>query len=139
MIHLVYVSSASHPLSEEDLLSLLEQSRNRNKRQNVTGMLLYIGGNFFQILEGDVKDVEEIYEAIVQDERNKDNIVIIKENINERTFPDWSMGFKHLTPQNIDSIEGYTDFLDKEIKPEEFENSTDKVLRLLYQFKKGNV
>jgi len=81
-------------MSDEDLLLLLEQSRNRNKRQNVTGMLLYVSGNFFQVLEGDIKDVEEIYEAIVKDERNKGNIVILKENIKERTFPNWSMGFE---------------------------------------------
>ena len=139
MIHLVYVSSATREMSEKDLVHLLEQSRNRNKRQNVTGMLLYSGGNFFQVLEGDNKDVEEIYESILEDERNKGNIIIIKENIDERTFPDWSMGFKHITTENIKSIEGYTEFLDREIEPEEFTNNSDKVLGLLYQFKKSNV
>ena len=139
MIHLVYVSSATREMSEEDLLFLLEQSRNRNKRQNITGMLLYAGGNYFQVLEGDIKDVEEIYEAIVNDERNKGNIVILKGNIKERKFPDWSMGFKHLTDQDSDYVEGYTDFLDSRMEPEEFVNRQDNVLMLLYQFKKGNV
>lgn len=139
MIHLVYVSSATREMSEEDLLYLLEQSRDRNKRQNVTGMLLYAGGNFFQVLEGDKKDVEEIYAAIVSDERNTGNIELIKENINERTFPDWSMGFKHLTSQNKASIEGYTEFLDRKMEPDEFANKSDKILGLLFQFKKGNV
>jgi len=139
MIHLTYVSSATREMSEDDLLFLLEQSRNRNKKQNVTGMLLYAGGNFFQVLEGDEKDIDEIYEAIVNDERNKGNIVILKENIKERTFPDWTMGFKHLTTKNIDSIEGYSEFLDSKKEPEEFATKSDKVLWLLHQFKKGNV
>jgi len=78
MIHLIYVSSASQEMSEENLLFLLEQSRSRNKRQNVTGMLLYAKGNFFQVLEGEKSDVEEIYEAIENDGRNKGNIVIEK-------------------------------------------------------------
>jgi hypothetical protein len=139
MIHLIYVSSATRGMSEEELLSLLEQSRSRNIRQNVTGMMLYAGGNFFQVLEGDEKDVEEIYEAIVSDERNKGNIVIVKENINARTFPDWSMGFKHLTSQNKAAINGYSEFLAREMEPEEFADKSNMVLDLLYQFKKGNV
>lgn len=138
MIHLVYVSSASRDMSKDDLLHLLEQSRNRNQRQNVTGMLLYIGGNFFQVLEGGKNDVEEIYESITKDERNKGNIVILKENIDERTFSGWSMGFKHLTDQNLKSVEGFTEFLDRDIKPEEFATKSDKVLGLLYQFKENN-
>ena len=63
-------------------------------------MLLYAGGNFFQVLEGDEKDVEEIYKDIVDDERNKGNILILKENIKKRRFPYWSMGFKHISSQN---------------------------------------
>lgn len=137
MIHLVYVSSAIREMSEEDLLHLLEQSRNRNIRQIVTGMLLYAGGNFFQVLEGDIKDVEDIYKAIETDERNKGNIVLLKETIKERTFQDWSMGFKHLTDQDSEA-EGYTDFLNSSIEPEEFANKQNIVLMLLYQFKAGN-
>lgn len=138
MIHLAYVSSATREMSEEDLLFLLEQSRNRNKRQNVTGMLLYAGGNFFQVLEGNKKDVEEIYQAICQDDRNKGNILVIKESISERVFPDWWMGFRHLTVKDKASVEGYTDFLDRKVEPEEFATRPDRILRLLYRFKEGN-
>jgi len=126
-------------MSDKDLLALLEQSRNRNKRQNVTGMLLHVEGNFLQVLEGKKNDVEEIYEAIVKDERNCGNIMLLKENINERTFPKWSMGFKHITSQNKDSLEGYSEFLERAMKPEEFTSKTDKVVRLLYHFKECNI
>ena len=52
MIHLIYVCSASKEMTEDELLRLLEYARARNLKQNVTGMLLYAGGNFFQALEG---------------------------------------------------------------------------------------
>ena len=139
MIHLVYVSSAAGELSTEELVFLLKQSRERNSRQHITGMLLYAGGNFFQVLEGKQKDVEEIYAAIVKDPRNKGNIVLLKEKIEQRTFPDWSMGFKQLTNDNKAAINGYTAFLDRKMKPEEFANDSNEVLAMLYQFKKGNV
>lgn len=144
MIHLVYVSTATCKMSNEELLFLLKQSRNRNKRQNVTGMLLYAGGNFFQVLEGERKDVEEIYETIVKDVRNMGNVVLLKEAIENRTFPEWSMGFSHLTSSDKAAVEGYSEFLERKMEPEEFANKADtifgrKVLALLYQFKKGNV
>ena len=135
MIHLVYVSSATKEMSEDELIKLLDQARDRNFRQNVTGMLLYAGGNFFQVLEGNEKDVEEIYEAIVNDERNNGNIVMDKDKISERTFPEWSMGFKHLTNKNKETIKGYSEFLDKKMQPVEFATKSNEVVELLYQFK----
>lgn len=134
MIHLIYVSSAQREMSEEELLLLLEQCRRRNRRQNVTGMLLYAGGNFLQVLEGEDKDVEEIYKDILNDERNNGNIVIDKDQISERTFPDWSMGFRHLTNQDKASIKGFSEFLDRKMAPEEFVNKSNEVVNLLYQF-----
>ena len=101
-------------------------------------MLLYAGGNFFQVLEGEKSDVEEIYEAIMNDDRNKGNIVIVKEEINERTFPDWSMGFRHLTRQDKDAMEGYTEFLNVDMRPEDFAGKSSEIVGLLYQFKEDN-
>lgn len=138
MIQLIYVSSATRVLSEEDLVFLLEQARDRNKRQNVTGMLLHAGGNFFQVLEGDEKDVEEIYDSIVQDNRNKGNIVMKKDTINERNFPEWSMGFRHLTEEDKNTLKGYSEFLERKMESKEFVNKSDIIVELLYDFKTNN-
>lgn len=136
MIHLIYVSTATQEMSKEDLIFLLEQSRNRNERQNVTGMLVYGGGCFLQVLEGEESDVDEIYTAIENDKRNTDNILIEKEPIEERAFPDWSMAFKQLTRKDKATIKGYSEFLDREMKPEEFTYRASEVLDLFYEFKK---
>lgn len=138
MIHMVYVSSASRDMGEEDLVSLLEQSRIRNKKQSVTGMLLYAEKMFFQLLEGEKSDVDDIYEDVVRDNRNKWNIVLLEEEISKRTFPDWSMGFKHLSGKEVSSIGGFTDFLDQEVNPEYFKGKSDLALKLLHQFKDKN-
>lgn len=73
-------------MSEQDLLTLLDIASERNKRQNVTGMVLYSGGNFIQALEGKEKDVDDIYQSILADDRNKGNIVIETEVLNKETF-----------------------------------------------------
>ena len=136
MIHLVYVSSATQEMSVEDLNYLLEQSRARNGKQNITGMLLYVGGNYIQVLEGSEKDVCEIYESILKDSRNKGNIIVEKESIKERDFPTWSMGFQSIENSEM---EGYSRFLVDDMKPADIANNRSAVVELLYLFKKANV
>ena len=63
LMHLVYVSCATRDFSDDELRFLLKQSRDKNLRQNVTGMLLYAKDTFFQVLEGNASDVYEIYRA----------------------------------------------------------------------------
>lgn len=138
MIHLIYVSTATREMSDEDLLLLLEQSRSRNQKQHITGMLLFLNLTFIQVLEGAEKDVDEIYEDIVKDDRNTGNIIIERAEIRERTFPDWTMGFKRLTKDNSAEIAGYTEFLDREMTPEKIANQSNKAINLLYNFKKHN-
>ncbi len=76
MIHLIYISSATRVMTEIDLLDLLHEARDRNKRQNVTGMLLFKDRSFLQVLEGEASDVDEIYGSITRDERNAGNYLI---------------------------------------------------------------
>jgi hypothetical protein len=134
MIHLIYVSSATKEMTEDQLFYLLKQSRLRNLRQNVTGMLLYVGGNFIQVLEGAEKDVEEIYGDIVKDDRNTGNIVIEKIEIRERAFPNWSMKFKRLTEEDRGEVAGFTELLNKTKTPKEIADRPNDASRLLNIF-----
>jgi hypothetical protein len=137
MIRLIYVSSATYDMSREDLNSLLKQSREKNKKLDITGILLYAGGNFFQVIEGEESVVNDLYNTILKDNRNRDNILIYKKEIESRIFPDWAMGFKYLTAKDRPIIDGYTEFLERRVEPVEFLSRPDAVVNLLYQFKKG--
>ncbi len=109
MFSLVYVSSATHLLSNQDPVRLLQQSREKNVRLGVSGMLLYKDGNFIQVLEGPEKNVRDLYLTISKDHRHKGLIVLLEEKIAERRFPDWSMGFRNLRDVNLEEVPGYTD------------------------------
>ena len=137
MIHLIYVSSATHEMSDNELGILLRQSRSRNQRQEITGMLLYVNGSFVQVLEGSKQDVNEVYSDILIDDRNTGNIVIANEAISDRLFPDWTMGFKKLTSSDANELPGYTDFIKNRYTPLELANK-NKVIKLLYHFKETN-
>ena len=71
LVYLVYVSAASKPFSEEELLELLEASRLHNEGKNITGLLLYCEGQFIQVLEGARSDVDSLFERICVDTRHK--------------------------------------------------------------------
>ncbi|WP_440876268.1 BLUF domain-containing protein [Thalassotalea sp. PLHSN55] len=135
MIHLIYVSAATKIMDKDSLLELLEQARERNKAQQVTGMLLYANYSFLQVLEGDAKDVDEIYQAIVKDNRNAGNTVVQRKEINKRSFANWSMAFKALSQAEIDKLEGFSEFLMNKTDAEYLTQSATGIAKLLNSFK----
>ena len=96
LIQLIYCSTATHEMGEAELLELLQQSRKRNAELKLTGMLLYGGGVFMQVLEGLPAAVDMLYQKIERDPRHHSMFLLERENITERSFPDWSMGFHFL-------------------------------------------
>ncbi len=111
VLSLTYVSSATELLGSADLVRLLAQSREANERRDITGMLLYRDGNILQCLEGPEDRVREAYDAISRDPRHGGVITLLEEEVAERSFPDWSMGFKDLSPVEGDGLTGFNDFL----------------------------
>lgn len=94
MYHLLYVSSATRDLSEEDLAAILESARRNNDAASVTGMLLYLSGSFLQVLEGAKDDVLRIFENISYDDRHSGIITLTQGDIEDRSFDGWTMGFQ---------------------------------------------
>ena len=135
LISLVYVSSASHLMSEEDLLELLQAARKKNQELNITGMLLYHHGNFIQVLEGEEADVMMMEQKIKQDVRHHTMIRLIKEPISERSFPDWSMGFRNIDKLSKEDREGLNDYLDSPWTLEYWSSNPSKAQKLLVNFK----
>ena len=134
MIQLIYISVATGPMSQQDLLELLESCRSGNAARGITGMLLYRDGAFLQVLEGEAADVDEVYRHILADPRNTGHHLIVREEINERRFPDWTMGFQNLEDSPSPDLEGYTDLLSRDLTPAEVIRHKDRLLRLFLHF-----
>ena len=137
MIHLIYISSATSWPSENDLKALLEQSRVRNLRQNITGMLLYNNAIYLQVLEGSEEDVHDIYNSILKDTRNNGNVTLVEEKISQRDFPNWSMGFKNLKSCAPEELPGFQDIFNGKLDKELAVENTSKTLDLLIGFSKN--
>ena len=102
MFHLIYLSSARHEMSESSLKDLLSVARRNNRAAGVTGMLLYLDGNFIQYLEGDEPAVREIFGKIKADPRHHTVIVVEEGETDHRLFDDWAMGFRRMDRRSDD-------------------------------------
>lgn len=136
LIQIVYISSSTsdNMLSEGELTPLLEQSRARNARQNVTGMLLYNSGTFMQALEGDTGDVTEIYRDICADPRHTNVVTLVKQPIAQRAFASWDMGFCRWDGR-ISPVDGGSEHIFKDgLDPAQILNNPDKSISMLMAF-----
>ncbi|USH04547.1 BLUF domain-containing protein [Grimontia kaedaensis] len=135
MIRIIYASSATVEFTESKLMQLLGKARQNNGELDVSGLLLYAKGNFFQILEGDDQKVDALFNKIEQDDRHGSVVVLDRAEISKRTFPSWSMGFRNLESFDKSQIRGYNDFLDRKLTAEEFGDIGDEVISLINQFR----
>lgn len=96
LYHLIYQSQALVPFSDPELAALLHQCRAHNRQLHVTGLLLHApDGRFLQILEGEEAAVRQLYyESILSDPRHYQCRVLGEGDCAERSFADWSMGFR---------------------------------------------
>ncbi len=85
-----YVSTVSKDAKLEDIKNLLDSTAQYNNEHDIRGVLLYAEGNFFQILEGEKKLVEDIFEDIKKDKRHKNIIQVVGKDVKHGAFD----GFK---------------------------------------------
>jgi len=141
LIELTYVSMAIHPMSAKELEDILTVSKQNNAEKDITGMLLYRDRYFIQALEGEEHIVENLYKKISQDSRHNHILLVAKEEISDRMFSDWSMGFTNLenaddaTIQHVESLDGFTDFLTKPVDANFFSKNPTRAKLLLGSFK----
>ena len=135
MLSLIYVSTSKELLGNEELLEILKVSRDNNGSEEVTGLLLYKGGNFMQVLEGNEAVVTALYEKIKKDARHKDVAVISKEEIQVRQFPAWQMAFQNLDDPAIKNEPGYSQFLQDEFTAEIYRENPLRAYILLLTFR----
>jgi hypothetical protein len=98
LIRVIYLCSAPAGINEHEILRLLKQARIANRKRNVSGMLLYIGGSFLQTLEGEAAMIDTVSGSVFRDKPGIRLTPIAREPIAEREFGEWTMGFATVDP-----------------------------------------
>jgi hypothetical protein len=73
--------------------ALLDDARRRNRESGLTGVLLFNRNHVLQCLEGSREQVSATFHRIAADPRHTNVTLLSVRDIDQRDFPDWTMGF----------------------------------------------
>ncbi|GEM_PF-1318862 len=98
MLHqFAYISNEKQYFTDEDLRVLMMRAREKNKRMELTGLLLYDNGAFLQVLEGPQDSIEIMKQELLNDSRHENmDVIYSSDKLFEREFANWRMGFQIL-------------------------------------------
>ncbi|RZK30342.1 MAG: BLUF domain-containing protein [Hymenobacter sp.] len=134
MHHIIYLSRATTPFTNEQLQDLLEEARLHNAANELTGILLYGNDQFLQVLEGERGRVQTIYEHIVQDPRHHNVTLFADKQINARAFADWSMAYHPVDPAQFLEFTNYVSPQDVQLEHPNLTQADVQLLQLLRTF-----
>ena len=88
---LTYTSLARLDLQSSDLEDIHRSARELNALDGITGLLVFNGTHFLQIIEGAHDAIEDLLERLRRDPRHTGLEVRDDRKVRSRSFPDWSM------------------------------------------------
>lgn len=90
---LLYVSD-SVCADGEPIVKIVQESRSNNRRDDLTGLLVYDGSRFAQYIEGPAPGISSLHRRLSQDERHTNmEVLVLGELPGQRRFPSWRMGY----------------------------------------------
>jgi len=92
------------PLSDYELYELVQTAQARNAAEQITGLMLYDEGRFYQWLEGPAENVARLMRAIVLDRRHTDVEILVDKAIPARQFGEWRMRLATTGVRSIRSV-----------------------------------
>ena len=104
MIRLLYISEATEGITEEAVNGVLKSAAKNNPPLGITGLLVYGGGVFAQIIEGPERAVLQKYVNIITDSRHHNCRIVYITTTKERIFKDISMAALEALPMELEHI-----------------------------------
>jgi hypothetical protein len=88
----VYCSRAAEGVDDAEVNRMIEWSQRRNVERDITGVLVFGSGVFFQWIEGPPAEVKNLIATLHGDPRHYD-IVSLDQSVEkrERLYPNWEM------------------------------------------------
>lgn len=101
---LAYTSRARLDLDEADLRDIHQAARHLNALDGITGLLLFDGTRFMQIVEGGTDAIDNLVERLRRDDRHSAFEIREEKPIETRAFPDWSMELVRVSSGYKDAV-----------------------------------
>jgi hypothetical protein len=104
LFQLTYVSTATPGIVADDVTRILLGSRANNRRHGISGLLLFDGKRFLQVLEGDQAAVERTYLRIRADGRHRAAVQLSARIAEDRCFGNWAMAYHAVPGQDREAL-----------------------------------
>ncbi|WP_058973567.1 diguanylate phosphodiesterase [Type-D symbiont of Plautia stali] len=101
---LIYRSHISDDVPVKILPDMVSRASKLNETQDVTGILLFNGTHFFQILEGPDEGVQYVYQRICSDVRHHNIVELMQDHAPYRRFGNAGMELFDLREHDKDSV-----------------------------------
>jgi hypothetical protein len=115
---LTYTSLARLDLRAEDLEAIYRTARELNALDGITGLLVFNGTHFLQIIEGAEAAINDLVERLRRDPRHNGFEVRDQRTVEERSFPDWSMELVRVSASFFEARDSIADRLPPGVPPE---------------------
>ncbi len=136
-LQLIYISASTVEFTTQDLTNLLTKAREKNAKVDVSGMLIYHEGSFFQVLEGPEEEVYRVYDLISDDQRHSEVRLLLKSTVEKRSFQNWSMGFVKTDRALFEQLPGFADFFKPGFAVKEMREEGSMLGRVMSEFREG--
>ena len=96
LITLLYVSTiASKSDATTTISDIAKEARIRNAKDDVTGLLVFDGDQFVQLVEGPEASMESLWARLQRDPRHTNlKMIFYGRTLAERRFQNWRLGYK---------------------------------------------
>ena len=101
MHQIVYMSSLVTP-DLEVVRDIVATSVKNNKRNDITGMMIYSDGSIVQAIEGKKDAINDTFSRILVDMRHVGIYVVLDQKVERRDFETWSFGFVNIKKSEIE-------------------------------------
>lgn len=133
-----YASRARRPFDEAELEDLLKTARRNNSQLGLTGLLVFGGDTFLQVVEGPDDAVDGMFHRICADQRHE-LIIQSSRRVDACSFPEWQMGFRRLDDAQMRALPGWTEVFSSDFAVESLPALDPVFLRLLAEIRRAAV
>jgi hypothetical protein len=100
LCRLFWASVPSPSFSAARINQIVSAARRNNSKHEISGMLLFTGAHFLEVLEGEDGDLADLWGRLKRDQRHCGLFRISDDRCAGRMYPEWKMGY--LVDQEVD-------------------------------------
>ena len=112
---LTYTSLARLDLDASDLEAIHRTARDVNALEGITGLLIFNGTHFLQIIEGAPEAIDDLVERLRRDPRHSGLEIRDQRAVEQRSFPDWAMELVKVNASYFEAKDKVGDRLPRDI------------------------